>query len=323
MSAPAHKDVSSLVSKKGEFVRNASAFRESVTADGTSGFKAEAGRYHLYVSLACPWAHRTLIVRKLKGLEDVISFTVVDFLMLENGWRFNENVKHCTKDPIFGAEYMREVYFKASPGYEGRITVPVLFDKKTNKIVNNESSEIIRMLNTEFNAFCANNEQRALDIYPTDLREEINAVNDWVYPYINNGVYRCGFARSQEAYDKAVGELFENLDKVEEILGKSRYLVAGRLTEADVRLYTTLVRFDKVYHGHFKCNKRQIKDYPNVWGYLRDLYQMPAFKETTDFDHIMKHYMLSHRQINPFSIVSVGPDLNFDAAHGRAEQFSN
>lgn len=318
----AHKDVASLVDKKGEFVRNAASFRENVTADGSNGHLAEAGRYHLYVSLACPWAHRTLIVRKLKGLERAISYTVVDYLMLENGWRFNENVKHCTKDPIFGVDYLKDVYFKASPGYDGRITVPVLFDKTMKKIVSNESSEIIRTLNSEFNEFSTTQEERALDLYPTELREKIDNVNEWIYQYINNGVYASGFARSQTAYDGAVKALFEHLDKAEELLGNDRYLVGGRLTEADVRLYTTLVRFDKVYHGHFKCNKRQIKDFPNLWGYLRDLYQRPAFKDTTDFEHIMKHYMMSHHTINPLSIVSIGPDLNFDGPHGRSEIFA-
>lgn len=313
--------VASSLNSKGEFVRGASSFRNFITADGSTGFPAESGRYHLYVSLACPWAHRTLITRKLKGLENVISYTVVDFLMLDNGWRFNENVKHCEKDPVFDAKYLREIYFKVSPGYDGKITVPVLFDKKTKTIVNNESSEIIRMLNSEFNAFSATDEQRAVDIYPEGLRSDITAVNDWVYPYINNGVYRAGFAASQEAYDTAVTQLFEHLDKAEAILDKSRYLVGDKLTEVDIRLFTTLVRFDKVYHGHFKCNKRQLKDYPNLWAYLRDLYQRPQFKETTDFDHIMKHYMMSHLRINPLGIVSIGPDLNFDAPHGRDEKF--
>nr|XP_039251905.1 glutathionyl-hydroquinone reductase YqjG-like [Styela clava] len=314
-------DIMGTAIKNGEFVRAPSSFRNWITADGSSGFKAEAGRYHIYVSLACPWAHRTLITRKLKGLEDVISYTVVDFLMLDKGWKFNDKVPQCTKDPIFGAEYLREVYNMVSPDYQGRITVPVLFDKEKKTIVNNESSEIIRILSKEFNEFCSDDQKRAVDIYPEDLRQQIDAINEWVYPTINNGVYRSGFARTQEAYDKAVGDLFENLDKAEEVLSKSRYLVGDRLTEADIRLFTTLVRFDKVYHGHFKCNRRQIKDYPNLWGYLRDLYQTPGFGDTTDFDHIRKHYMMSHTSINPFSIVSVGPDLDFNSAHGRAEKF--
>nr|CAB3251035.1 glutathione S-transferase omega-like 2 [Phallusia mammillata] len=319
MSEQKHLDVSSLVSKKGEFVRNDAAFRNHIEKDGE--FPPENGRYHLYVSYACPWAHRTLITRKLKGLEDAISFTVVDFLMLDNGWRFNEKTPGCERDPIFDAQFMRDIYKTTAPEYTGRITVPVLFDKTAKKIVNNESSEIIRMLNCSMNEFSATDQQRALDFYPVELREEIDAINAWVYPNINNGVYRCGFAQSQEAYDKAVQDLFENLEKAEELLSKQRYLVGNRLTEADIRLFTTLIRFDQVYHGHFKCNKKRIIDYPNIWGYLRELYQIPAFRETTDMNHIRKHYMMSHRNINPYGIVSVGPDLDFNAPHDRNEKF--
>nr|XP_039251907.1 glutathionyl-hydroquinone reductase YqjG-like isoform X1 [Styela clava] len=310
MSKAGQKDTSSTVPP-------GTIFRNWITADGSSGYKAEKDRYHLYVSLACPWAHRTLITRKLKGLEDVISYTVVDFLMPKEGWRFNPEVDKCEKDPIFDAKYLKEIYQKVSPGYEGRVSVPVLFDKKTNQIVNNESSEIIRMFTKEFDEFCADDQKRAVDIYPEELRPQIDAINEWVFPFINIGVYRCGFAKEQESYDKAVENLFEHLDKAEQVLSKSRYLVGDRLTEADVRLYTTLARFDHVYHGHFKCNKKRIIDYPNLWGFLRDLYQTPGFAETTNFEHIRKHYMMSHLHVNPFGIVHMGPSLDFNSSHGR------
>ncbi|XP_078482198.1 glutathionyl-hydroquinone reductase YqjG-like [Ciona intestinalis] len=319
MSTEKHIDVSSSINVKGAFVRKESEFRNEIKEGGE--FPPESGRYHLYVSLACPWAHRTLISRKLKGLENVISYTVVDFLMLENGWRFNENVEQCEKDPMFDAKYMKDIYHQVSPGYTGRITVPVLFDKKTKKIVNNESSEIIRMFNKSFNNYCATDGQRELDFYPENLRSQIEEVNGWVYPNINNGVYRCGFARSQEAYDLAVHGLFKHLDKLEDLLSKQRYLTGCRLTEADIRLYTTLIRFDPVYHGHFKCNKKRIVDYPNIWNYLKELYQKPEFGETTNMNHITKHYQMSHTSINPFAIVYIGPDINFNDPHDRATKF--
>ncbi|XP_028405035.1 uncharacterized protein LOC114527545 [Dendronephthya gigantea] len=303
---------------KGEFVRKSSQFHDEVTADGSSGFKAEANRYHLYVSLACPWAHRTLIVRKLKGLENVISLNVVDWLMEGKGWKFdNEGKPGTTPDTVNNFGYLSEVYALSEPEYDGRWTVPVLFDKLQKKIVCNESSEIIRMLTREFNEFCPTLEQKELDLYPVELRKDIDEMNDWVYPNINNGVYRCGFATSQEAYDNAVTQLFEALDKLEEILSTRRFLVGKQFTEADVRLFTTLVRFDLVYHGHFKCNKMRIIDYPNIWGYTRDIYQIPGVAETCNFGHIKKHYMQSHRNINPHGIVSVGPDLDFSAPHRR------
>ncbi|XP_077990859.1 glutathionyl-hydroquinone reductase YqjG-like [Glandiceps talaboti] len=303
--------------KKGEFVRKPAAYHSEITADGSSGFKAEADRYHLYVSLACPWAHRTLIVKKLKGLDDVISQTVVDWFMGEKGWNFTDEKAKCTKDPIFDAKYISEIYFKVNPDYTGRFTVPVLFDKKTNTIVNNESSEIIRMFNTEFNEFCKTEEQKKLHLYPEHLKEKIDEVNEWIYPYINNGVYRCGFAKTQEAYDDAVKLLFEHLDKVEGILSKSRYLTGDEITEADVRLFTTLIRFDTVYVGHFKCNKKRIMDYPNIWGFVRDLYQTDGIADTVDQEHIQNHYQQSHTSVNPHRIVAIGPDLDFSAAHGR------
>lgn len=303
--------------KKGEFVRKDSSFRNFIKAGGQ--FPPEDNRYHLYVSLACPWAHRSLIVRKLKGLENAITVTSVEhFLDFETGWSFNPEVRGCERDPNFNAKYLREIYQKDTPGYDGRVTVPVLFDKKSNKIVSNESSEIIRMLNVEMNEFCANDQQRTLHFYPDNLSEKIDAVNGWIYQFINNGVYRTGFAQSQEAYDEAVVPLFQHLDKVEAILSKQRYLCGDVLTEADIRLYTTLVRFDPVYHGHFKCNKKRIVDYKNMWGYLRDLYQTPGFGDTTDMEHICKHYQVSHKSVNPSGIVYIGPELDFNEGHSRA-----
>jgi len=279
--------------EKGELVRRASAFRNWITRDGSSGFPAESGRYHLYVSYACPWAHRTLITRRLKGLEDAISLDVVDYYMGENGWRFNPDVPGATADTVNGFSFLREVYFLADGNYQGRFTVPVLWDKEQKTIVNNESSEIIRMLNSEFNDFCKTPEQRALDLYPVTLKAEIDSLNEWIYKDINNGVYRAGFAKKQEAYNVGVKDVFAGLDRVEEILSRQRYLIGSQITEADVRLYTTLVRFDCVYVGHFKCNKRRIVDYPNLWGYLRDLYQTPGFGDTTNRFHIEHHYQVS------------------------------
>ncbi|KAL5009845.1 hypothetical protein ScPMuIL_012150 [Solemya velum] len=307
------------VNKQGEFVRKDSVFRNTVTADGSSGFKAEANRYHLYVSLACPWAHRTLIVRSLKGLQDVISYTVVDWLLTEKGWSFTDKKSKCSLDTVNGCEYLREVYALADENYQGTITVPVLWDKVKKTIVNNESSEIIRMLNTEFNEFCKTPKQKALNFYPENLQKSINELNSWIYPEINNGVYKSGFATSQEAYDEAVTTLFSALDKVEFLLSKHRYLTGQQMTEADIRLFTTLIRFDIVYVGHFKCNKKRIVDYPNMWGYLRDVYSLEGIAETVDPEHIMKHYQLSHKSINPYSILSIGPDINFTEPHNRHE----
>lgn len=303
--------------EKGEFVRKQSAFRNWISADGSTGFPAEAGRYHLYVSLACPWAHRTLIVQKLKGLDDAISYTVVDWFMGVEGWNFTDSKSKCTLDSVNNCKFLKEVYLKADPEYTGRITVPCLWDKQKQTVVNNESSEIIRMFNTEFNAFCKTEEQKKLNLYPESLRPQIDAVNEWIYPQINNGVYRCGFAQSQEAYDTAVKDVFDGLDKVEAILSKQRYLVGNQLTEADIRLFTTLVRFDAVYHTHFKTNKRRIIDYPNMWAHTREIYQLPGVAETVDMEHIKRHYYESHISINPFSIVPPGPDLDFMAPHNR------
>jgi putative glutathione S-transferase len=303
---------------KGHFKRAASQFRNWVTADGsagptgTGGFKAEAGRYHLYVALACPWAHRTLIFRKLKKLEDLISVSIVDPLMLEKGWEFKDR-DGGTVDHLFGAKALWEIYVKADPHYSGRVTVPVLWDKQTGTIVNNESSEIIRMFNSAFDGLTGSTE----DYYPAALRAEIDPLNDVVYDTVNNGVYKSGFATTQEAYEENVGKLFETLDILDERLGKSRYLMGDRVTEADWRLFTTLVRFDAVYVGHFKCNIRRIEDYSNLPGYLRDLYQTPGVKETVNLHHIKDHYYRSHKTINPTGIVPVGPELDFDRPHGR------
>nr|XP_002739449.1 PREDICTED: glutathione S-transferase omega-like 2-like [Saccoglossus kowalevskii] len=306
----------SSVSEKGEYVRKTTTFRKTVTADGSSGFKAEADRYHLYVSLACPWAHRTLIGRKLKGLEEVLPYTVVDWLLGPGGWNFTDKKPKCSLDTVNNAKFLKEIYKKADADYEGNITVPVLWDKKTSTIVNNESAEILRMLNTEFNEFCATDKQKKIDFYPKDLQGKIDELNDWIFPKINNGVYRAGFATKQAAYDTAVHELFEALDKVEDILSKNRYLTGDQLTEADIRLFTTLVRFDTVYVGHFKCNKKRILDYPNMWGFVRDIYQTGCIAETVDQEHIQNHYQQSHKSINPSGIVAIGPDLDFDAPHG-------
>eukprot|EP00160_Parvularia_atlantis_P018000 Unigene6436_Nuclearia_a/m.19827 Unigene6436_Nuclearia_a/g.19827 ORF Unigene6436_Nuclearia_a/g.19827 Unigene6436_Nuclearia_a/m.19827 type:complete len:317 (-) Unigene6436_Nuclearia_a:46-996(-) len=312
----AHNSWSTSVSQKGEYVRKDSVFRDFVRADGSTPFAPEAGRYHLYVSLACPWACRTLAVRELKGLQDAISVTVVDWLLEAGGWKFTDQKAGCSLDPIFGEQYLRAIYTHADPNYAGNITVPVLFDRKHMTIVNNESSEIIRMLNSEFNAIAKN---PTLDLYPAALRDNIDAVNEWVYPSINNGVYRCGFARSQEAYDEAFTQLFASLDRVEGILGRQRYLAGNQLTEADVRLFTTLIRFDAVYVLHFKCNQRRIQDYPNMQNYLKELYQMDAFRCTVDFEHIKNHYMQSHKHINPAGIVARGPLLDLDSPHDRTK----
>jgi len=292
--------------EKGAFVRQQSAFREWVTADGSSGFPAEAGRYHLYVSYACPWASRTIIYRHLKGLEDAISMTVVDPVRDDRGWRFYDD----QPDPVNGFEFVAEAYKLTDPDFDARVTVPLLWDKQENRAVSNESSEIIRMLNSEFNAFAENPE---LDLYPEELRGEIDRINDRVYNSINNGVYRAGFASTQEAYEEAFVELFEALDWADDILAEKRYLTGDTITEADWRLFVTLVRFDPVYVGHFKCNQRRIADYDNLSGYLRDLYQQPGIAETVVIDDIKRHYYMTHPQINPTRIVPVGPVLDLDS----------
>ena len=303
----------------GRFVRKASQFRNWVTPDGspgptgTGGFKAEPGRYHLYVSYACPWAHRTLIFRAIAGLEESISLSVVHWLMGERGWTF-EAGEGVIADPILNASYLHEIYTHADPKYTGRVTVPILWDKQTQTIVNNESSEIIRMFNSAFDRIGA----KPGDYYPEALRDEIDSLNDRIYNTVNNGVYKCGFATTQAAYEEALKPLFETLDWLEQRLSGQRYLTGNQVTEADWRLFTTLLRFDPVYVGHFKCNVRRIVDYPNLWAYVRDLYQVPGVADTVNFLHIKGHYYQSHTTINPTGVVPVGPEIDFTAPHHRA-----
>ncbi|WP_198335044.1 glutathione S-transferase family protein [Psychrobacter namhaensis] len=304
----------------GRFEREDAGFRNWVTADGSAGptgkggFKAEANRYHLYVSLACPWAHRTTIYRKLKGLEDIISMSVVHPFMGDKGWTFAEG-KGVIADPIVHASYLHEVYTAAKSDYTGRVTVPILWDKKTNTIVSNESSEIIRMFNSAFDEVGA----VTGDFIPSELLAEIDDMNTFVYSAVNNGVYKAGFATTQEAYEQPLTTLFEALDTLEARLAKRRYLMGDTITEADWRLFTTLVRFDAVYVGHFKCNIRRIIDYPNLWGYLRDLYQVAGIAETVNMAHIKQHYYTSHANINPTRIIPVGPELDFTTVHNREQ----
>ncbi|HUC61674.1 MAG TPA: glutathione S-transferase family protein [Alphaproteobacteria bacterium] len=304
--------------RDGRYQRAESQFRNSVTADGSSGFAAEPGRYHLYVSLACPWAHRTLILRTLKGLEDAISLSIVDAHMGKEGWVFSE-APGAIPDRVNGASRLSEVYLKAKRDYTGRVSVPVLWDKKRATIVNNESSEIVRMFNSAFDALPG--VKRELDFYPEPLRVGIDEINAFVYERVNNGVYRAGFATTQAAYEEAFDALFHALDTLEARLERQRYLVGARMTEADWRLFTTLIRFDAVYVGHFKCNLRRIADYPNLANYTRELYQVPGVASTVDFDHIKRHYYGSHLHINPTGIVPKGPALDFAAAHDRARRY--
>ena len=303
----------------GAFARSESTFRNWITPDGApgpsgeGGFPAESGRYHLYVSLACPWAHRTLIFRKLKALEDHIGVSVVHPDMLSDGWTFDASYPGATGDRLYGLPFARDIYLKAKPDISGRVTVPILWDRERETIVSNESSEIIRMFNSAFDAITGNTD----DYWPEELREAIEPVNARIYDTVNNGVYKSGFATTQEAYEAAVHPLFETLDWIEDRLGANRYLMGDRITEADWRLFTTLIRFDTVYHGHFKCNRRRIVDYPNLWGYTRELYQWPGVAETVNLDHIARHYHYSHESINPHRIVPIGPILDLDAPHGR------
>jgi len=298
----------------GTFVRSDAQFRNWVTVDDDADFKPESGRYHLYVSYACPWAHRTLIVRTLKGLADHISVSVVSYDMLENGWTFDETTGS-TGDALFGAHFMFEIYTRAQADYSGRVTVPVLWDTQTNTIVSNESSEIIRMFNTAFNDLPGVNAD--LDLYPENLRADIDEINARVYDTVNNGVYKAGFATQQDAYEGAITALFESLNWLEDILSDRLHLVGDNVTEADWRLFTTLIRFDAVYHGHFKCNLRTLESYPNLASYVRALYQHPGVGETVHFDHIKKHYYRSQTSINPTQIVPTGPVINFTTPHGR------
>jgi putative glutathione S-transferase len=303
----------------GRFVRSESQFRNWITADGAAGptgdagFKAESGRYHLYVSLACPWAHRALIFRKLKGLEDMIDVSVVHPLMLENGWELRDDFEGATGDPLFGLDYLYQLYLKADPHYTGRVTVPTLWDKDSGTIVNNESADIIRMLNEAFDDVGA----KEGNYYPPELRSDIDEINEPIYHTVNNGVYKSGFATSQQAYDEAVTSLFETLDSLEQRLARQRYLVGDRLTEADWRLFTTLVRFDPVYVTHFKCNLHRIEDYPNLSNYVRELYQVPGVAETVDLAHIRNHYYRSHPTVNPHGIMPIGPEVDFNQPHDR------
>jgi putative glutathione S-transferase len=304
----------------GRYERSTSAFRNWVTPDGrpgptgSDGFSAAAARYHLYVSLACPWAHRTLIMRALKGLEQIIPVSITHWLMAEQGWSFSPG-EGVIPDPLFNSRHLHEIYTRAEAHYTGRVTVPVLWDQHTQTIVNNESSEIIRMFNSAFDAVGA----IPGDYYPKDLREEIDALNARIYDTVNNGVYKAGFAPTQAAYEDAVAPLFETLDWLDERLSRSRFLCDDKLTEADIRLFTTLVRFDAVYNGHFKCNIRRLIDYRNLWAYTRDVYQVPGVAATVNFTHIKRHYYQSHKRINPSGIVPVGPLLDFDAPAERGK----
>lgn len=305
-------------SEQGEYVRKDSQFRNWVTADGcagetgVSGFKAEPGRYHLYVSLACPWAHRTLIFRKLKQLEGLIDYSVVHPHMEEQGWDFRD-YPGATGDRLHGHDYMYQVYARAQADYSGVVTVPVLWDKKQQTIVNNESSEIIRMLNSSFDEYA----NKDVDMYPAALRKQIDEINDFVYDNVNNGVYKVGFATSQQVYEQAFDKLFRALDELEQRLSRQRYLAGKQITEADWRLFVTLLRFDPVYVGHFKCNKKRIADYPNLFNFMLELYQWPGIAETVNFDHIKQHYYYSHQMINPTRIVPKGPDMDLLQAHNR------
>ena len=306
-------------SSNGKFVRTEAQYRHWITRDGSAGptgdagFRAEPGRYHLYVSLACPWAHRTLIVRALKGLQDQISFDVVHPLMLEHGWTFDSDFSAATGDRVNQKQFMHQIYTLCESDYTGRVTVPVLWDKQNQTIVSNESSEIIRMLNTGFNEIGATD----LDLCPQSLQSEIDHWNQFIYEPVNNGVYKAGFATTQAAYDEAVVNLFEHLDRLEERLTSRRYLVGEQLTETDIRLFTTLIRFDPVYVQHFKCDRRRIAEYPARANYLRDIYQLPGVAETCDLDHIRHHYYRSHPTINPHGIISYGPEFDLMAQHGR------
>lgn len=304
---------------QGKFERSIAQFRNWITADGgagpsgDAGFKAEPGRYHLYVSYACPWAHRTLIMRRLKGLEQMIDVSVVHPLMLNHGWTFATDFDGATGDQLFDYEYYYQIYTRADANYSGRVTVPVVWDKQQDKLVSNESSEIIRMFNSAFDGVGASEG----DYYPEALRSEIDRLNDWIYEALNNGVYKAGFATSQEAYDEAVEGVFERLDDLEELLSRQRYLCGDQFTEADIRLFPTLLRFDPVYVQHFKCDRKRIADYPALSGYLREIYQMPGIRETTNLTHNRHHYYRSHPTINPHGIISTGPQFDLNTPHGR------
>ncbi len=313
-----HSDWDGGRTSNGQFVRANSQFRNWVTPDGApgpsgdGGFKAETGRYHLYVSYACPWAHRALIYRSLKGLDDMIGVSVVSSRMKDRGWEFTAD-DDLVGDKLFASDFLYEVYLKADPAYTGRVTVPVLWDREQETVVSNESSEIIRMMNSAFDDIGAT----AIDYYPENLRSEIDPLNERIYETVNNGVYRSGFAVSQEAYETAAHALFETLDSLEDKLSGQRFLAGPTPTEVDWRLFPTLLRFDPVYHGHFKCNLRRLVDYPNLWAYTRDLFQWPGIEPTCNFKHIKRHYYSSHVNVNPTGIVPIGPDIDFNAPHNR------
>lgn len=306
----------------GAFKRSAAQFRNWITADGApgpsgkGGFKAEAGRYHLYVSLACPWAHRTLIFRQLKGLQDLITVSVVHPDMLDNGWTFETDDQGATGDTLYGSDFAHQIYTRADPRYSGRVTVPILWDKSQDTIVSNESSEIIRMFNSAFDGLTGNTD----DFWPDAMRDDIEEVNARIYSDVNNGVYKSGFATTQAAYDAAVHPLFDTLDWLEGRLARNRYLMGDRLTEADWRLFTTLIRFDPVYHLHFKCNRRRLIDYPNLWAYTRELYQWPGVADTVNLHHIVRHYHFSHDSINPNRIIPINPELDYFEPHRRDQR---
>ena len=299
-------------SGEGEFKRQEDAFRNWITEDGSLGYPAVSGRYHLYVSWACPWAHRTIIVRKLKELEDVVGMTAVDPIRDERGWEFRDGPGH-SEDPVNQFVFLSEAYRATDPNFQGRVTVPVLWDKHTKRIVSNSDDDILRMLNGEFDQFT----DSSLDFYPKNLRTEIDELNAFIYENVNDGVYRAGFATSQKVYERAVRRLFDALDTLEKRLDQRRYLLGSRIVETDWRLFVTLIRFDAVYYGHFKCNLRRIIDYPNLFGYLKELYQFDGVSETVNFDHIKRHYYVTHDDINPTCIVPLGPDQNLNSPHGR------
>jgi glutathionyl-hydroquinone reductase len=300
-------------STDGAFVRQQYTIRDRITADGASGFRAEPGRYHLYVSLACPWAHRAVIVRRLLGLEDVISLSVVDPIRDERGWAFRDGPGHST-DPVNGFAFLSEAYLATDPGYTGRYTVPCIWDRVTGRLVTNNFPDITIDFETQFTAY---HRPGAPDLYPAHLRPEIDAIDDLIYYDVNNGVYKAGFATTQSAYEEAFDALFARLDWLEERLARRRFLVGAQITEADIRLFTTLARFDAVYYSHFKCNLRRLVDYPNLWAYARDLYQRPGFGETVNYDHIKRHYYMTHAQLNPMRIVPRGPAIDWMAPHDR------
>jgi len=299
-------------SKSGEFKRQEDAFRDWVKRDGSTPYRPERGRYHLYVSLACPWAHRTIIFRKLKGLEETIGMTVVDPVRDERGWAFRNGPGH-SQDPVNGFQFLSEAYRATDPNYRGRVTVPILWDTQTKRIVSNSDDDLLRMFNSEFNDFATSAE----DFYPAGLRGEIDRINKRIYERVNNGVYLAGFATAQRSYERAAKRLFDTLDELDALLASQRYLLGQRMTEPDWRLFPTLIRFDAVYHGHFKCNLRRIVDYPNLGPYLRDLYQQDGIAETVNFDHIKRHYYMTHGEINPTRIVPIGPALDLNEPHGR------